>query len=281
VPTPRQRGRERQVSDLLVVDQTRDYASDDWRQVLHEEVARLSEKYRLAVLLCDLEGKTHAQAASELKWGEATVRRRRARAHDLLRSRLARRGVGLSFAGLAATFGQSAGAGVSNTCIQATVKTAIQMSTTAMRIAIGEVVSTTAAALARQSLHAMLLGELKTVVSVATIFCALGCLAWGVAAPGQAEGRVGDATTKPRDVPGSLPVQSQVDKPNHPKEMITYQGCVLDPDGRPFQGADLYLEKYGLKQANNRPPRATSGADGRFRFAVRRADFDLSEDLQP
>ena len=38
--------------------------------------SRLSEKYRLPVLLCDLQGKTQAQAAHELNWGEATVRRR-------------------------------------------------------------------------------------------------------------------------------------------------------------------------------------------------------------
>ena len=49
---------------------------DDWRAPLHEEVARLPEKFRLPVVLCYLEGKTHAQAAFELHWSEATVRRR-------------------------------------------------------------------------------------------------------------------------------------------------------------------------------------------------------------
>ncbi len=54
----------------------RDEPNDEWQQILHEEVARLSDKYRLPLLLCDLEGKTHAQAACELNCGEATVRRR-------------------------------------------------------------------------------------------------------------------------------------------------------------------------------------------------------------
>ena len=72
----RLRNRERLVGDLVVQDQARDDSRDDWRAILHEEVARLSDRYRLPVLLCDLEGKTHAQAAVELKWGEATVRRR-------------------------------------------------------------------------------------------------------------------------------------------------------------------------------------------------------------
>jgi RNA polymerase sigma factor (sigma-70 family) len=275
------RSRERLVGDPIVPDQARDDGSDDWRRIVHEEVARLSEKYRQPVLLCDLEGKTYAQAASELRWGEATVRRRRARAHDLLRSRLARRGVGLTVAGLAASSGRSAGAGLSSTCIQATLEAAAQMSTTAMRIAVAEVVSTAASALARKSLRAMLLGELKALASVAMVFCVLGCIAWGVASPGQAKRRLGGAMPRPRAVSSSPSVQSRTDKPDYFKDMIIYKGRVIDPDGRPFQGAELYLNTYGLKQVKNPPVRTTSGADGRFRFAVSRSDFDTSEVESP
>ncbi len=270
----RHRSRERLVSDLLVPDQTRDDATDDWRQVLHEEVSRLSEKYRQPVLLCDFEGKTHAQAASELKWGEATVRRRLAGAHDLLRTRLARRGIGLTVAGLGATLGQSAGASVSAACVQATVKVAVQMSTTAMRIAISEVVSTTAAALVRKSLRAMLLGELKTLVSVAMVLSLLGCITWAVALPGQAEGRAGRAMPKQRDVSASVPDKSKTATPDDPKDAITFQGRVVDPGGQPIQSATLYLNSYSLKQPTDLRVRATTRADGRFRFAVSRSDFN-------
>ena len=278
----RLRGRERLVGDPLVHDyRARDDGGDDWQQILHEEVARLSERHRLPVLLCDLEGKTHAQAASELNWGEATVRRRRARAHDLLRSRLARRGIGLTVAGLAATLGRAACAGVSCTCVQATVRAAAEISTAAMRIAIGEVVSTTAAALVRKSLRALFLGELRTLVSVVMVFSVLGCIAWGIALPGQARDRARGAMPRPRVVPAALPAQTKADTPNDPQNTITYQGVVLDPEGRPFQGAALCLNCYGLKQPKNPPVRATSGADGRFRFAVKRSDFDTSEDDAP
>ena len=41
-------------------------ASDDLLWVMHEEIARLPEKYRLAVVHCDLEGMTQAQAAGQL-----------------------------------------------------------------------------------------------------------------------------------------------------------------------------------------------------------------------
>ncbi len=67
-------------------------ALDEYR-VLHEEVARLPEKYRAAIVLCYLEGLTQDQAAESLRWPVGTVRGNLARARELLRARLVRRGV--------------------------------------------------------------------------------------------------------------------------------------------------------------------------------------------
>ena len=39
-------------------------ARDELLPALHEEIARLPEKHRLAVVLCDLEGMTHARPPS-------------------------------------------------------------------------------------------------------------------------------------------------------------------------------------------------------------------------
>ena len=63
---------------------------------LHEEVDRLPEKYRAAVLLCHFEGRTHSEAASLLRCPTGTVSIRLSRARELLRDRLTRRGVSLS-----------------------------------------------------------------------------------------------------------------------------------------------------------------------------------------
>ena len=120
----RRRKRERLVGQLHATDGHRVEPDDEWREILHEEVARLSEKYRLPLLLCDLEGKTHAQAATELNCGEATVRRRLAGARELLRSRLIRRGVALTAGTLATTLGRSALATVPPGWVEATVKAA-------------------------------------------------------------------------------------------------------------------------------------------------------------
>ena len=68
-------------------------AVDDLERVLLEEVDRLPERYRAPVVLCDLEGRTHEQAARALGWPVGTVKSRQARARQRLRDRLVRRGL--------------------------------------------------------------------------------------------------------------------------------------------------------------------------------------------
>jgi RNA polymerase sigma factor (sigma-70 family) len=61
--------------------------------VLREEVALLPELYRLPVVLCYLEGMTNEEAASRMNCASGTLKWRLARAKEILRERLSRRGV--------------------------------------------------------------------------------------------------------------------------------------------------------------------------------------------
>ncbi len=78
--------------------------------LLDEEVRALPEKYRAALVVCGLGGKTCEQAARELGWAKSTVTHRLTRARELLRRRLSRRGVTVPAALLSAALAQEAAA---------------------------------------------------------------------------------------------------------------------------------------------------------------------------
>jgi RNA polymerase sigma factor (sigma-70 family) len=80
-----------EVAAAAGVDPTRDL--DGPSEAVHEELARLPEKYRSPIVLCYLEGLTHEQAAARLGSPVGTVRSRLSRGRDQLRRRLTRRGV--------------------------------------------------------------------------------------------------------------------------------------------------------------------------------------------
>ncbi len=64
--------------------------------ILHQEIDRLPERYRVLVVLCHLEGHSQELAAQTFSLPVGTVKSRLHRARDLLRDRLARRGAAFS-----------------------------------------------------------------------------------------------------------------------------------------------------------------------------------------
>ena len=85
------------------------------------------------VVFCYLEGLTHAQAALQLRCGEATLRRRLAGARDRLRNRLVRRGFAPAASALVLSVAREAAA-VSTVVAEATLRAAV-------RVAAGEAIA--------------------------------------------------------------------------------------------------------------------------------------------
>ena len=104
----RRRTHEQKAAGLptLTVD---DSGWDDRDAVLYEELNRLPEPYRLAVLICDLEGLTQEQAARQLGWPPGTVRSRLARGRGRLRDRLTRRGLAPAIVPVGASLARARG----------------------------------------------------------------------------------------------------------------------------------------------------------------------------
>ncbi len=94
----RRRDHESQGAPMRTTDPFEELLWRDLRSVLDDEIHRLPETYRAAVVLCLLEGKPYAEAGRLLGCSKATVSLRLARARKWLHERLDRRGVALSLA---------------------------------------------------------------------------------------------------------------------------------------------------------------------------------------
>jgi RNA polymerase sigma factor (sigma-70 family) len=104
----RRRARERQARMAGVRETGFDAAWRELLAALDEEVALLPDRYRAPLLLCYLDGKTHDEAAVALGCPVGTLHSRLGRARDLLRRRLARRGLTLTATGFAALLASNA-----------------------------------------------------------------------------------------------------------------------------------------------------------------------------
>ena len=189
---------------------THEELNDDLRPALHYELARLPSKFRLPVVLCYLEGMSHAQAADQLKCGEATVRRRLAEARERVRERLTTRGFAPSDSALSLALAREAGAAVPPLCTEATIRAVMGM---AAGDAMATVVGARVANLTQGSL-AMITTGWKTTAAVVIFVAAVACLAAGIGARGSKIASTTPQESKPfvrvpAAEPGSMPVGQQ------------------------------------------------------------------------
>jgi RNA polymerase sigma factor (sigma-70 family) len=199
--------------------------------VLHGEIARLPDAFRLPVVLCYLEGLTVHEAASRLRVSHGTVRSRMARAREKLRRGLMRRGIIAPAAALAALLDASpASAAVSAPLATLTTRAAVHFAAGATR---GAWVAASAAALAHRVLRSMLVHRLVLAGAVVVL---LAVVAGGAGFAARALTSGGQPAKLPESPPPSL-AQAAAAPADSAKSAIpaarTLRVVVLDPEGRP------------------------------------------------
>jgi RNA polymerase sigma factor (sigma-70 family) len=177
----RRRSRERQVGQMPQPE-VPPPEPQDWRPLLGQELLALPEKYRAAVVLCDLEGKPRREAARLLGLPEGTLSARLTRARALLAGRLSRRGVALSGGALAASLaGGAATAAVPARLAESTAKVAALVAAGNAAAA-----ATPAALLMHEFQRGMLMAKLKVCAALAAVAVLLGAGGFAYRATGQA-----------------------------------------------------------------------------------------------
>jgi RNA polymerase sigma factor (sigma-70 family) len=142
-------------------------ADEELLEQLDHELSRLPDKYRVPVVLCELEGRSRKDVARQLGVPEGTLSWRLAQAKKLLAKRLARQGATLSVGVLATALSK----GLSPALRASTVKTVLSAGTIPAKVL----------ALTEGVMKAMLLSKLKITVCAAALMLLAGVGATGVA----------------------------------------------------------------------------------------------------
>jgi RNA polymerase sigma factor (sigma-70 family) len=246
------RASDNSVESLPAPQQPDAFLTDDLRPVLDDALSRLPEKYRVPLVLHYLQGKTVEQVAAEVGCPPGTVSGRLHRARELLRRRLARRGVVLSGA-IGPVVLARAGEPVAVSAMLACTTLGAVRGLAGKVVAAGAV-SATALALAESSLRVLPVGRWKIATLLLLILglagLGAGLAGWRLLAPQETGSPLPPAAPRvaQRPVEARRPAVARVEDPlprgaraRLGSQRFTFGGFIhalaLSPDGATVAGA--------------------------------------------
>ncbi|SIO35319.1 RNA polymerase sigma-70 factor, ECF subfamily [Singulisphaera sp. GP187] len=192
VDAARRREREWRGAERAAQTASADRGSSEARERLYEELERLPEAYRAVIVLCDLEGLTHEQAAHQLRGSVRTVQRRLEQGRQRLRRRLSSQTASLA-SGL-----PIAPEAVSAACVETTARAAVWFVTNPGMLTAGSVPA---------SVVTLAEGVLKTMALNTLKLTAIACFSAGIVAGGLVT-QVRSAAGPP---PAASPPRTEID----------------------------------------------------------------------
>ncbi|MFI5457679.1 MAG: sigma-70 family RNA polymerase sigma factor, partial [Isosphaerales bacterium] len=175
----RRRKHERRAAEMAsTLDAHENRLAPDWENILHEEINRLPECYRVPIVLCDLQGCTCEEVARRMGRPVGSVKSWRSRGRERLRDRLIRRGLAPS-----AALGTALAQDIARATVpEETIRLAVRALSDGMTA--GKV-SASVHTLIKGVLKTMLLSKLQTtataVFALVFLTAGLGTLGWVVA----------------------------------------------------------------------------------------------------
>lgn len=175
----RRRAKEQPLQDVPSPENGPQEQCQELWPILDRELSRLADKYRLPIVLCDLEGRSRKDVARQLAIPEGTLSSRLAMGRKKLAARLARYGFAVTAASLGTLLTEkTATASLSLSLMSATTKAALLVA--AGSTAVAGAVSATVSTLTEGVLKAMFIAKIKTATLVLCSVAALGVGTGGV-----------------------------------------------------------------------------------------------------
>jgi RNA polymerase sigma factor (sigma-70 family) len=220
--------------------------------ILHEELARLPDKYRQVLVHCYLEGQSRDEAASLLGLSINEVRGALERGRERLRKQLARRNVTLTVGLLGMLADSSFAESPPSAHLLQQACGTLPSSARAVNLARCESGTT---------LSSWTIGVAAMLV-VGTLGLAI---------------QLGNVHADP-DKKDATPVAKS--PRNEAPDVETFRGRVVDANGKPVAGAKLSLLYYSSLRADG-VERAVTDAEGKYHFTVKRSEFKTDYHPEP